>query len=211
MEIGVLGTGSVGQTIAGRLTGLGHNVVMGSRDAANPKAVAWAAEHGGRAGTFADAAAHGTVVFNCTSGVASVAVIEAVGPANLAGTVLVDVANILSREPGNPAAAASESLAEQLQRAAPQARVVKALNTMNCDVMVRPDLLAGEHHTFLVGDDPSAKAVVAGLLGEFGWPAGWIRDLGGLAAARGLELYLPLWLNLAQSLGTSHLNIRVVT
>jgi predicted dinucleotide-binding enzyme len=94
-----------------------------------------------------------------------------------------------------------------LQAAFPATRVVKALNTMNCAVMVDPARVPGEHVVFVAGDDVEAKAVVQGLLGEFGWGAHRIVDLGGIVGARATEMYIPLWLNLMGALGTAEFNI----
>jgi hypothetical protein len=214
MKVGMLGTGTVGQTIASRLAELGHEVVMGSRGAANPWAREWAAAHpGARAGSFADAAGHGELVVNATAGIASLAALEAAGAARLASKVLLDVANPLDFSGGMPPVLTvvnRDSLGEQIQRGYPAARVVKALNTVNSEVMVHPELVPGGHTVFVAGDDPAAKRVVAGLLGEFGWPAASILDLGGIRAARGMEMYLPLWLSMMGALGTARFNIQVV-
>lgn len=216
MRIAVLGTGVVGQAIATRLVETGHDVVMGARDAANPKAVGWVEQHGGEraaAGTFADAAAHGEVVVNATSGMGSLAALEAAGTGNLAGKVVVDVANPLDFSAGFPPSFSvvdRDSLAEQIQRAHPQARVVKALNTMSADVMIRPERVPGDHDVFVAGDDAEAKRVVGDLLRSFGWPEGSIVDVGGLDAARGLEMYVKLWLSMMGAFGSPNFNIKVV-
>jgi predicted dinucleotide-binding enzyme len=105
----------------------------------------------------------------------------------------------------------TDSLAERIQRAFPEARVVKALNTVNAAVMVEPSLVPGSHTLFVAGDDVDAKRQVAGLLESFGWPGADVMDLGDVSAARGTEMYLPLWLRLFGAIGTGHLNVRVVT
>ena len=215
MNVGVLGTGIVGSTIASRLVGLGHEVKMGSREASNERSREWAEQAGPRAseGTFADAAAFGELVFNCTAGEHSIAALEKAGAANLAGKVLVDVANVLDFSGGRPPAVGvgtKDSLGEQIQRAFPDVKVVKALNTMNCDVMVDPTKVPGEHDVFVCGEDGDAKAQVAGVLREFGWRAQHIVDLGGISAARGTELYVALWLNLWGVVGTGQFNIALV-
>ncbi len=215
MRIGVLGTGMVGSTIATKLAQLGHEVRMGSRTADNERAVAWVASAGAGAshGTFADAAAHGELVFNCTAGEVSLAALEAAGAENLAGKVLVDVSNPLDLSHGMPPGlftSSFDSLGEQIQRAFPDARVVKALNTVNREVMVGPSKVPGEHDVFLCGDDEAAKARVIELLESFGWPAASVIDLGDLTAARGMEAYLLLWIRLSSALGTGHFNVRVV-
>jgi len=205
----------VGNAIASRLVGLGHEVQMGSREAGNEKAREWVLGAGPNAseGTFADAAAFGELVFNCTAGEHSVAALEMAGAANLAGKVLVDVANVLDFSGGRPPAVgvgAKDSLGEQIQRAFPDAKVVKALNTMNCNVMVDPTKVPGEHDVFVCGEDGDAKAQVAAVLREFGWPAEHIVDLGGISAARGTELYIALWLNLWGVVGSGEFNIALV-
>ncbi len=183
MRIGVLGTGMVGETLATKLVELGHDVVMGARSAGNDKAVAWSERFPERAGqgSFADAAAHGDLVVNATSGVASLAALRSVGADSLSGKTLLDVANPLDFSGGFPprlSVVNDDSLAEQIQREFPAARVVKALNTMNCQVMVEPGRVPGDHDVFMAGDDEAAKREVRGLLESFGWPGSAIRDLG---------------------------------
>lgn len=195
----MLGTGVVGTTIARKLRELGHDVLIGSRTA------------GEDAVQFADAAAHGELVFNCTNGNASLDALTAARAENLAGKVLVDVSNALEFAEGRPpviGVAIDDSLGEQIQRAFPEARVVKALNTMNTNVMVDPDLVPGEHDVFMCGNDEAAKAQVAELLREIGWPGKRIVDLGDITAARGQELYVALWIRLMSALGPTF-NIHV--
>ena len=206
----------VGQAISSKLVGIGHEVRMGSRTAGNEGAVAWASGAGDAAseGTFADAASFAEVVLNCTAGTASLEALEAAGAGNLAGKVLVDVANPLDFSGGMPPTLSvcnTDSLGERIQSAFPEARVVKALNTINCDVMVNPGMISGDHVVFVCGEEDAAKAQVIGLLGEFGWPAERVIDLGGISAARGTEMYLPLWLRIMGATGTGHFNIGVQT
>jgi predicted dinucleotide-binding enzyme len=215
MRIGVLGTGMVGTAIATKLVELGHDVMMGSRAAGNEKAVEWVQSVGGGAGqgTFADAAAHGELVFNCTGGLVCLEALGAARPEDLAGKTLVDVSNPLDRSQGVPAVVLSptDSLGEQIQRAFPEARVVKALNTVNFRVMVDPARVPGEHDVFVCGNDGGAKDEVVRLLESFGWPRERIRDLGDISAARGTEAYLAFWIRLRGAFGTGDLNIRVVS
>ena len=215
MRIGVLGTGMVGRAIATKLVSLGHDVRMGSREAGNEKAREWVSAAGGGAseGSFADAAAHGEVVFNCVSGQHTLEALEAAGGDNLAGKPLVDVANVLDFSGGRPPAVGisnRDSIGEQIQRAFPDARVVKSLNTMNANVMVDPSLVPGDHVVFVCGDDDGAKAQVRELLEGFGWPGERILDLGGISAARGTELYVTLWLELWGVAGGPQFNIAVL-
>jgi 8-hydroxy-5-deazaflavin:NADPH oxidoreductase len=214
MKIGVLGTGMVGQAIGSKLVEVGHEVKMGSRQAGNEKAVAWASEAGDAAseGSFADAAAHGELLFNCTSGGASLDVLAAAGAENLSGKVLVDVANALDFSQGMPPSLSvcnTDSLGEQIQREYPEARVVKSLNTVNASVMTDPGALPGDHVIFVCSDDDGAKGEVTALLGEFGWPEDRVIDLGGIQSARGTEMYLTLWLAMMNSFGTAQFNIAI--
>ena len=214
MKIGILGTGMVGKTIASKLVELGHEVRMGSRAAGNENAVAWATEAGEGAseGAFADAAEFGEIVFNCTAGVASLDALKAAGDTNLAGKLLIDVANPLDFSHGMPPSLSvcnTDSLGERIQRAFPATRVVKALNTVNCDVMVEPARVPGEHIVFVCGNDAEAKEKAVRLLSEFGWRVERVLDLGDITAARSTEMYLPLWLNLMGQLGTLHFNIEL--
>jgi predicted dinucleotide-binding enzyme len=191
----MLGTGVAGRTLGAKLTELGHDVKVGSRDPER---------------SFEAAAAHGEVVFNATAGIASLEALRAAGAENLAGKLLVDVANPLDVSKGFPPTLSvcnTDSLGEQIQREFPQARVVKTLNTVNADVMVNPSLVPGGHNIFLAGEDDGAKAETRALLEAFGWPEDRIVDLGGIEAARGLEMYLPLWLSLFRAADTAHLNI----
>ena len=214
MHIGVLGTGSVGRTLAQALVDRGHEVRMGSRTAGNEKAVAWAEQAGPLAseGTFADAAAVGELVINATAGAASLDALNAAGAEQLAGKILVDVANPLDFSQGMPPTLTvcnDDSLGEQIQRAFPDVRVVKTLNTVTAAVMVQPDLVPGGHTMFTCGNDETAKEQVGRLLAELGWPAGSVLDLGDITAARGMEMYLPLWLRLWGAHSTAILNVDV--
>jgi 8-hydroxy-5-deazaflavin:NADPH oxidoreductase len=212
MRIGVLGTGSVGRTLATKLVELGHDVRMGSRRRGNERAVDWVRTTGDGAseGTFADAADHGEIVFNCTAGVASLEALEAAGAEHLDDKVLVDVANALDFSSGTAprlAVCNTDSLAEQIQAAFPAARVVKTLNTVNAAVMADPDRVPGDHVIFMSGNDADAKHEVVALLTTFGWDQDRVVDLGPIETARGTEMYLLLWVSLMGALGTVEFNV----
>jgi 8-hydroxy-5-deazaflavin:NADPH oxidoreductase len=213
MKIAMLGTGVVGRSIGTKLVSLGHEVRMGSRTPDNEAAAGWVSSAGSSSsqGTFADAAAFGDLVFNCTSGSASLDALRAAGAENLAGKVLVDVSNALDFSDG-PAlfVTTKESLGEQIQAAFPEARVVKTLHTMNAEVMVDPSLVPGEHDVFVSGNDAAAKEDVTALLESFGWDRKRILDLGDLTGARGTEMYVMLWVRLRQTFGSNHFNVQVV-
>ncbi|AKJ04048.1 hypothetical protein ATI61_101856 [Archangium gephyra] len=214
MKIAVLGTGMVGETIGGKLVALGHEVKMGSRSANNEKAAAWVKKVGAKAsqGTFADATAFGELIFNCTSGSGSLEALNAAGKENLKGKLLLDISNPLDFSKGMPPTlfvSNTDSLGEQIQRAFPELKVVKTLNTISANVMVDPARIPGEHAVFVSGNDADAKAQVKRLLTEwFGWKQ--IIDLGDITTSRGTESYLPLWLRLWGALGTPDFNIQIV-
>jgi predicted dinucleotide-binding enzyme len=224
MKIAVLGTGMVGQAIASRVSGLGHDVVIGTRDPqatlartepdgmGNPPFSAWAADHAAvRLATFADAAAYGELVINATSGSGALPALEQAGAANLAGKVLVDISNPLDFSNGFPPTLFvkdTDSLGEQIQRAFPEARVVKTLNTLNANLMADPKSLGEESSVFISGNDPAAKAIVTELLNSFGHTD--VIDLGDISGARGTEMLLPVWLRLMGSLGTPAFNFKIV-
>ncbi|MBI3176200.1 MAG: NAD(P)-binding domain-containing protein [Chloroflexi bacterium] len=214
MNIGILGTGVVGQTIGTRLIELGHNVMLGSRLANNEKGRAWARVQGSQAshGTFAEAAKFGEILFNCTSGMGSLSALEFPSKSDLTNKVLIDVANPLDFSRGMPptlTVSNTDSLAEQIQRMHPLLRVVKALNTMNVDVMVHPERLHGPHDVFICGNDDLAKNTVTEILTDwFGWES--VIDLGDISNARGMEMVLPLWISLQRKLGTAYFNFKIV-
>jgi predicted dinucleotide-binding enzyme len=212
-RIGVLGTGVVGQTVASKLVEVGHQVMMGSREAGNEQAVGWADQsgEGASAGSFADAAEFGEIVVNATAGTGSLEALDAAGEANLAGKVLIDVSNPLTFETGRLTLTVcnTDSVGEQIQRAFPEARVVKTLNTMANEVMIHPEQIPGRHCVFVSGDDADAKQHVAGMLESFGWPPQSIVDLGGIDTARGTEMYLVLWIEMMQARGDRLFNIAI--
>jgi predicted dinucleotide-binding enzyme len=213
MRIGILGTGIVGKTLASKLAKLGNDVRLGARAAGGEKASAWVKETGGKSseGTFADAAAHGEVVFNCTPGMASLDALQAAGANNLQGKILVDVANPLDFSKGMPptfTVCNTDSLAEQIQRAFPTAKVVKSLNTVAAAVMVDPSIIPGVHTMFISGNDAKAKAEVINLLKTgFGWKE--VIDLGDIKGARAQEMHLALWLRLYAKFQTPNVNVHV--
>jgi predicted dinucleotide-binding enzyme len=224
MNIAVLGTGTVGRTIAGRLAGLGHTVVVGTRDPQNtlartepdqmgtPPYATWAAEHADVSlATFADAAAGAELVVNASTGAGTLELLGLAGAENLAGKVLLDISNPLDFSQGFPPSLFvkdTDSLAEQVQRAFPEARVVKALNTLTAGLMVDPGALGASSTVFVSGDDAAAKGAVTALLESFGHDD--VIDLGALETARGTEMLLPIWLRLMNSLGTAQFNFKIV-
>jgi predicted dinucleotide-binding enzyme len=189
---------------------MGHEVMMGARAADNEKVLGFAQRTGGKAGTFADAAAYGEMVFNCTRGDTSLATLSALSQ-QLEGKILVDVANPLDFSQGFPphlTVSNTDSLAEQIQRVLPNTFVVKSLNTVNASVMIEPSLVPGRHTVFVSGNDKHAKGKVMDFLRSLGWQS--ILDLGDISSARAAEQILPLWVRLYGVLGTAEFNIAVM-
>jgi predicted dinucleotide-binding enzyme len=211
MRIAVLGTGAVGRTLAPAFARLGHDVVVGTRDPAVTRARGdWSLDVPLTA--YAEVPRDVDLVVNATNGLGSLDALRAVGSGVLDGKVLLDVANPLDASAGFPPTLAvkdTDSLAEQVQRAFPAARVVKALNTVTCTVMVDPARVGeGDTTMFVAGDDAAARATVVALLGALGWRD--IVEFAELSAARGMEMWLPLWVRLMGRLGTADFNIKVV-
>jgi predicted dinucleotide-binding enzyme len=219
-NIAVLGTGMVAKAIAGKLASLGHSVKMGTRD---PKATleradkdmpirTWLeARPNVSLATHAEAAAHGAMAWNALHGEAAIGVVKGIA-SELDGKILVDVSNPLDFSKGFPptlTVSNTDSLAERIQHAIPKTKVVKTLNTVNASLMIDPRSLAGGDHTlFVCGDDAGAKEEVTRMLNAFGWSD--VNDLGGVANARGTEMYLPLWVRLMGALKTASFNVKVV-
>jgi len=213
MRIGILGTGDVGRKLGSKLASLGHEVKMGSRTAQNPNSYEWVRMTGSKAsaGTFADAAKFGEVVFNCTAGSASLEALKLAGADNIGMKVLIDVANPLDFSRGMPPSLTvsnTDSLGEQIQRNFPEAKVVKALNTLSNTVMTDPHLVPGDSDVFVCGNNVLAKGTVTEILKSFGWKSPI--DLGDITAARGLEMWLPLWATLFGTLKNPNFNIKIV-
>jgi predicted dinucleotide-binding enzyme len=212
MRIAIIGTGVVGRTLAQGLRDVGHDVVVGTRDPdATKKREEWAAlDVPLRA--LGIVAADAELVVNATNGLATLSALGEVGSDHLRGKVLLDAANPLDFSQGFPPSLSvkdTDSLAEQIQRAFPDARVVKALNTVTASVMVDPAGLGdGDTTVFAAGDDADARGQVVGLLRDLGWRD--VVELEGLDNARGLEMWMGLWVRLMGALGTTVFNLRLV-
>lgn len=229
MKISVLGTGTVGQTLSAKLSELGHELMLGTRDVqsklsggqkdayGNPPFSEWHKSHSAiRLGTFAEAASSGELVINATSGGSSLAALKLAGAKNLSGKVLVDVANPLDFSKGMPPGLLpglqnTNSLGEEIQKTYPEARVVKTLNTIWCGLMVNPGMIgAGDHINYLSGNDDTAKAEVKKLLKQFGWRDESLLDLGDITGARAAEAVLPIWLRVMGAIRTGAFNFKLV-
>jgi 8-hydroxy-5-deazaflavin:NADPH oxidoreductase len=201
MDIGILGTGRVAQSLAHSWAAAGHQITFGSRDPSSKAGLDFPVM------PLSAAVTDNQLVVNATPGSASLELAEGIGAAAFRGKVLVDVANAstASFELVYPNA----SLAEKLQAALPEAHVVKTMNTAAMSVMSEPGTLPPSS-VFVSGDDAGAKATVVGLLTDLGWPADSIVDLGGIQSARGPEHYFLMFAAILQSLGSPKFNVRLV-
>jgi 8-hydroxy-5-deazaflavin:NADPH oxidoreductase len=225
MKIGIIGTGIVGQTLASKLAALGHEVLLGTRNVAatiaktapgnfgQPPLKDWLAQHPTvKLATFAATAAHGELLVNAASGAASLEILREAGADNLKGKILLDISNPLDFSKGMPPTLTvcnTDSLGEQIQRAFPETKVIKTLNTMNAYLMVDANLVAnGDHHIFVSGNDVAAKGqAIEFLKSWFGWKH--VLDLGDISTARGTEMFLPLWVRMYGALKTGMFNIKI--
>jgi len=230
MKITVLGTGTVGRAFAERLVALNHDVMIGTRNVSQKLESTdkdfygsapfgeWHAQNEKvELGTFAEASRFGEIVINATKGIDSVSALKLAGEENLKGKVLVDVANPLDFSQGMPpslvpALSNTNSLGEELQRTFPDTKVVKALNTMWCGLMVNPAMVgSGDHTAFICGNNAEAKENVQSLMKEFGWRGENILDLGDISSARGTEAILPIWLRIYQATQNGAFNFRLIS
>jgi 8-hydroxy-5-deazaflavin:NADPH oxidoreductase len=229
-KLAIIGTGTVGQTIASRLVSLGHAVMMGTRNVSekmastatdaygNPPFAEWhSANRDVKLGTFSEAAAFGEIILNVTQGANSIHALKLAGAENLKGKILVDVANPLDFSKGMPPSLIPElsnthSLGEEIQKTFPDSKVIKTLNTMWCGLMVNPAMIGGGDHTnYICGNDADAKNKVMSLLNEFGWKNENVLDLGDISSARGTEAILPIWLRIWSATQNGAFNFKVVS
>ncbi len=221
MNIGIFGTGGVGQAFATRLTALGHHVILGTRNATDKKNDNAFAEYLQRnpdvaLQDFNTMAGNSNLLINAGKGSASVDILGAVEPGLLDGKVLIDLSNPLDFSKGMPPSllpglSNTNSLGEEIQRRFPGLRVVKTFNTMWNGIMLQPDRLSGgKHVNFICGNDAAAKAEVMRLLHRLGWTDDQLVDLGDITAARATEAMLPIWLRLYGLRKTGAFNFSLV-
>lgn len=229
MKIAIIGTGIVGKTIASKLVELNHDVMMGTRNVSDKLASTATDNYGNppfgewiktnskvKLGSFAEAAAFGELVVNATNGSNSITALILAGTKNLAGKVLIDIANPLDFSNGMPPSLLpglnnTNSLAEEIQRTFPDTMVIKTLNTMWCGLMVNPNLVGnGDHINFISGNNSEAKNKVIKLLNQFGWLDKNIFDIGDITGARATESLLPIWLKVMGVTKNGAFNFRLV-
>ena len=196
MRVGILGSGIVGRTLGAGFLKHGHEAMLGTRDPKKKEAADWVRETpGAKAGTFEETARFGELLVLAGLGRAVDSIIESAGPANFAGKTLIDTSNPIADEPPvngvlKYITGPNESLAERIQAKLPQARVVKAFNSVGAGLMVNPHFTQGTPTMFLCGDSAEAKAQVTSIIRQFGWEP---YDCGGIVGARAIEPLCILW------------------
>lgn len=209
-QIGILGTGMVGQTIASRLVDLGYEVTIGTRDVSTtmanqaksamggPPFSEWHKQHQKvNLASFSDAAKFGEIIFVCTNGNGTLDAVRQAKPESFKGKTVIDISNPLDFSKGMPPSLVpgltnTNSLGEEVQKVLADANVVKTLNIVNCEVMVNAKKSGGSPTMFVAGNNATAKGEVTEILKKFGWDD--IIDLGDISGARGMEMMLPIWL-----------------
>jgi predicted dinucleotide-binding enzyme len=215
MRIGIIGSGNVARTIADGALRSGHEVRLGARRPEKQELRDWLDGAGERASLsgIEGAAQFGELLVNAADGDGSLDALRTAGAENLAGKTLLDIANAGSFDEQHNFVltyANDDSLAEQIQRAFPELRVVKALNTMHRRLMTSPDALPADTTALICGDDEAAKAEVLGLLEDFGWKRENVIDLGQVSAARATEMFVALWVRLNSALDRELFGVAVV-
>jgi 8-hydroxy-5-deazaflavin:NADPH oxidoreductase len=198
-RVGVLGSGEVGRRLAAGFARDGHSVMLGSRDPGKPELREWQSGDGAgvQAGTFAEAAEHDELLVLSVLGDAVEQAIAEAGPSNFAGKVVIDTMNPLDFSGGFPpklSISGEDSLGERVQRALPDAKVVKAFNTIGSPYFVDPSFSEGRPTMLIAGDDEDAKRTVSDVLSDFGWPEAV--DLGPIESSRELEAICIAWVKI---------------
>lgn len=203
MKVGILGSGDVGQALGSGFVSRGHDVKLASRNPKGKAPEAWLSKVKGKAstGTYEEAARHGEVIVLATRGAAVEDVIRTAGIRNFEGKLVIDVTNPLDFQGPAPGlfVGVTDSLAERIQRLVPDAKVVKAFNTVPSSQMVDPKFSGGAPQMLIGGNDGAAKKKLIAILKEFGWPGAL--DLGGIETARWLEAHVPLWVLAGTAVG----------
>jgi hypothetical protein len=218
MNIGVLGTGSVGEAIASALIENGHSVKMGSRTASNEKSIEWVKKTGKNAsqGTFDNAASFGELLFLCLNGAYALDAVRSLQLDHVAGKIVIDLTNPLDFSKGMPPTILDEfrhvSLGEKIQEILKGAFVVKTLNTVNYKLMVDAQIVnKGDHHLFVSGNNADAKnKVMHFLVDNFKWKPDRFVDVGDIKSARTVEAIVPFWVTVMQALHTPLFNFKIV-
>ncbi|SFW77250.1 NADPH-dependent F420 reductase [Chitinophaga sancti] len=211
MKLGIFGTGIVGRLLAEKLVADGNEVMIGTRNIQNtlaknepdiigtPPYIQWQEKNTKvKLGTFADVAKFGEIIFISTFGDVAINAIDMAGTEHLAGKIVIDTTNPLDLSNGIPpgfSGTVGNSLGEQIQRHLPQAKVVKAFNTLSMHIVVNPQREEGDPVLLIAGNDQGAKRSVGEIAKGWGWKD--IVDLGGISESFFLESFALLWIRYA--------------
>ena len=204
-RVGVLGSGEVGRRLAAGFRSRGNDVMIGSRNPSKPELREWLSGDGAgiNAGSFEQAAAHGELLVLAVLGNAAEEAIADAGTENFSGKVVIDAMNPLDFSGGFPpklSISGEDSLGEQVQRALPNAKVVKAFNTIGNPYFVDPRFSEGEPTMLIAGDDKAAKGTIGDVLADFGWSD--VVDIGGIEGSRELEAICIAWVKIGGARGS---------
>ncbi len=213
-RIGVLGSGEVGRRLAFGFAQCGHDVMIGSREPGKPELGEWIDADGAgvAAGTFHDTAAHGDLLALAVLGNAAEEAIALAGPAHFSGKVVIDAMNPLDFSGGFPpklSICGEDSLGERVQRAIPDAKVVKAFNTIGSPFFFRPQFTEGLPTMLIAGDNAQAKSTVSDVFVDFGWPEPI--DIGGIEGSRELEAICIAWVKIGGTRGAWDHGFKLLT
>jgi predicted dinucleotide-binding enzyme len=197
MKIGVIGSGIVGQVLAKAFLSEGHETMLGTRDTSKEEVVKWKNDNPkARIGTFEETAAFGELLVLATGGAITENAIKLAGVDNFKNKPVIDATNPIDHQPPVNGVLKfftnlDESLMERLQRFIPDAKLVKAFNSVGNALMYKPKFSEGTPTMFICGNDAGAKNTVASIVTDFGWEA---EDMGGVESARAIEPLCILWL-----------------
>ncbi|MCU7495709.1 MAG: NAD(P)-binding domain-containing protein [Ignavibacteria bacterium] len=199
MNIGILGSGSVGQQLGQGFLSLGNSVMLGTRDTSKLKDWVVSAGENAYAGGFEDAARFGELIVIATKWTGTENAINTAGKENFTNKTVIDVTNPLeasqSGAPPEISVTPGNSAGEQIQRWLPESRVVKAFNSIGANLMCHPEHKDGAPDLFICGNDIDAKKSVAHYAESWGWEN--IVDMGNISEAFYLEALAAMWVHYA--------------
>lgn len=196
MKIGVMGSGIVGRTLASAFLREGYSVMLGTRNISKEEVVNWQQEHpAGLLGSFQETAQYGGIIVLAVGGLVAEDAIQMAGKEHFFEKVVIDTTNPIAAVPPENGVlkfftSLDESLMERLQQLLPDAKLVKAFNSVGNAFMYKPGFPGGTPTMFICGNDEGAKEKVASILHSFGWET---EDMGKAQAARAIEPLCILW------------------
>jgi predicted dinucleotide-binding enzyme len=196
MKIGIIGSGIVGQVLAKAFLSEGHEAMLGTRNTSKEEVVKWKKDNpGGRLGSFEETAKFGELLVLATKGDATADIINLAGVKNFSGKIVIDTTNPIAAAPPDNGVlkfftSLDDSLMERIQKQLPDAKIVKAFNSVGNAFMYKPQFPGGTPTMFICGNDDAAKKTVTSILTSFGWET---EDMGKAAAARAIEPLCILW------------------